>query len=138
MGLFGFGKKEKKAPEKTTLSQEEVAQRWKDAYRANPQVYRKKDADALLGSCALTEGVDTLLPLRPESQWAVDGKTISDWMLSLVSITEKRVLGQMGYQEAMKRLLPFSLAKSEDSILIRAMTHAELDGLFDGLLRQLV
>jgi len=138
MGLFGFGKKKKKVSEEKALNQEEVIRRWKDAYRANPQVYRKKDADALLGGCALTEGVDTLLPLRPENQWAVDGKPISDWMLSLVSITEKRVLGQMGYQEAMKRLLPFSLAKSEDSILIRAMTHAELDGLFEGLPRQLV
>jgi len=101
-------------------------------------VYRKKDTDALLGSCTLTEGVDTLLPLRPESQWTVDSRPISDWMLSLVSITEKHVLGEMEYQEAMKRLLPFSLAKSEDLILIRAMTHAELDGLFDGLPRQLV
>jgi len=136
MGLFGFGKKEKKAPEQKAPSQEEVARRWKDAYRANPQVYRKQDA--LLGSCTLTEGVDTLLPLRPESQWAVDGKPISDWILSIVSITEKRILGQMEYPEAMKRLLPFSLAKSEDQILIRAMTHAELDKLFDGLPRQLV
>jgi len=138
MGLFGFGKKEKKAPEQTPLSQEEAVRRWKDAYRANPQVYRKEDAGALLGSCTLTEGVDTLLPLHPESRWAVDGKPISDWMLSLVSITEKRVLGQMEYQEAMKRLLPFSLAKSEDCILIRAMTRAELDKLLDGLPRQLV
>ena len=37
----------------------------------------------------------------------------------------------------MKRLLPFSLAKSEDWVLIRAMTHQELDGLFEGLSRQL-
>jgi len=133
MGLFGFGKKEK-----TTPGQEEAARRWKDAYRANPQVYRKQDAGALLGSCTLTEGVDTILPLRPESRWAVDGKPISDWVLCMVSITEKRVLGQMEYQEAMKRLLPFSLAKSEDCIMIRAMTHAELDKLFDGLPRQLV
>jgi len=138
MGLFGFGKKEKKPPEQKTLSQEEVVRRWKDAYRANPQVYRKKDADALLGSCTLTEDVDTLLPLHPESQWVVDGKPVPDWILSMVSITEKRILGQMEYQEAMKRLLPFSLAKSEELILIRAMTHTELDGLFEGLPRQLV
>lgn len=143
MGLFHFKKKPEKKPAEEqpaqkALSQEEVAQRWKDAYRANPQVYQKKDSDALLGSCALTEGVDTLLPLHPESQWAVDGKPISDWMLSLASITEKRVLGQMEYQEAMERLIPFSLAKSKDLILIRAMTHAELDKLFDGLPRQLI
>lgn len=131
MGLFGFGKKQ---PEKEAPRQEETVRRWKDAYRANPQVYQK--GDALLGSCTLTEDVDTLLPLHPESQWGVDGRPIQNWILCPVSITEKRVLGQMEYPEAMKRLRPFSLAESEDWILIRAMTHAELDGLFAGLPRQ--
>ena len=91
MGLFHFGKKEpKKQPEQPGLPPEEAARRWKDAYRANPQVYQKQDA--LLGSCTLTEGVDTLLPLQPERQWAVNGKPVQDWILSLVSISEKRVL----------------------------------------------
>ena len=140
MGLFGFGKKqrEKAPPETKTLSQEETARRWKEAYRANPQVYQKKDGGSLLGSCTLTEDVDTLLPLHPESQWAVNGSPVQDWILSMVSITEKRILGQMEYQEAMRRLRPFSLAMSEDWILIRAMTHVQLDGLFEGLPRQLV
>ena len=119
MGLFGLGKKKTEAD----LSREETARRWKDAYRANPKVY---------------EDVDTLLPLYPESQWAVDGQPVRDWILSMVSVTEKRVLGQMEYPEAMKRLRPFSLADSEGWILIRAMTHAELDKLFEGLPRQLL
>lgn len=143
MGLFNFKKPEKKQPEekkpeKKPLSQEETVQRWNGAYRANPQVYHKKDSDTLLGACALSEGVDTLLPLHPESMCTADGKPIHDWILSLVSIKEKRILGQMEYQEAMKRLRPFSLAMSQKLILIRGMTHAELDGLFEGLPRQLV
>lgn len=139
MGLFNFGKKKAgKQSEQPSLTQEEVVQRWKDAYRANPQVYQKNDAGALLGSCTLSEGVDTLLPLHPENQWAADGRPIPDWILSIVSITEKWVLGQMEFQEAMTRLRPFALAESEGLILIRAMTHAELDKLFDGLPRQLV
>lgn len=133
MGLFGFGKKQ---PEKKSPGPEEAARRWKDAYRANPQVYQKNSG--LLGNCTLTEDVDTLLPLCPQRQWAVDGKPVQKWMLSIVSITENRVLGQLEYREAMERLLPFSLAKSEDWILIRAMTHRELDGLFAGLPRQLI
>ena len=135
MGLFGFGKRQ---PEKEVSGREEASRRWKDAYRANPKVYQKQDSEDLLGNCTLTEDVDTLLPLRPESQWAADGRPIPGWILSLVSITEQRVLGQMEYQEAMKRLRPFSLAESEGWILIRAMTHAELDGLFEGLSRQLI
>ena len=73
MGLFGFGKKK---AEKEGLSQAETVQRWKDAYRANPKVYQKQDSEDLLGNCTLTEDVDTLLPLRPESQWAADGRQI--------------------------------------------------------------
>ena len=137
MGLFGFGKK-KPVEARKTLSPEETAQRWRDAFRASPKVYKKKDVDALLGNCTLTEDVDTIPPLHPESTWAADGQPVPEWILSIVSITEKRVLGQMAYQEAMERLRPFSLAMSEGWILIRAMTHAELDGLFDGLPRQLI
>lgn len=133
MGLFGSGKKK---AEKQAQSQEETVRRWQEAYQANPEVYQKEGA--LLGSCTLTESVDTLLPLHPESQWAVNGKPIQDWILSFVSITEKRVLGQMEYQEAMRRLAPFSLARSEKCVLIPAMTHAQLDGLFEGLPRKLV
>ena len=145
MGLFGFGKKKPEAEqtppaveERKVLSPEETARRWNGAYRANPKVYGRKDSDALFGNCTLTEDVDTILPLHPESTWAADGRPIPDWMLSIVSITENRILGQMEYQEAMNRLRPFSLAMSEGWILIRAMTHEELDGLFEGLLRQLI
>ena len=139
MGLFNFGKKKpEKPPEQPGLTQEEAVRRWRDAYRANPQVYQKQGSDTLLGSCTLSEGVDTLLPLLPERQWAVNGKPVQDWILSLVSITEQRVLGQIEYQEALTRLRPFSPAASEGWILIRGMTHAELDGLLEGLPRQLI
>lgn len=137
MGLFGFGKK-KPAEAPRALSPEETARRWNDAYRANPKIYGRKNTDALLGNCTLTEDVDTILPLQPERTWAADGQAVPEWILSIVSITENRVLGQMAYPEAMKRLRPFSLAMSDGWILIRAMTHAELDGLFEGLPRQLI
>ncbi|WP_297871771.1 hypothetical protein [uncultured Oscillibacter sp.] len=136
MGLFGFGKK--KPQEQNPLSPEETARRWGEAYRANPKVYARKDTGALFGNCTLTEDTDTILPLRPESTWTAEGRPIPEWILSTVSLTENRVLGQMEYQEAMNRLRPFSLAASDGWVLIRAMTHAELDGLFEGLPRQLI
>lgn len=134
MGLFGFGKK----PSENPPERDEAARRWKDAYRVNPAVYQNRDKGTFLGNCTLTEDTDSLLPLHPENQWAADGKPIQNWILSIVSLTEDRVLGQIAYQEAMGRLRRFSLAESEGWILIRAMTHAELDGLFEGLPRKLV
>lgn len=59
MGLFDFRKKRKEPPETKPLSQEETLRRWQEAYRANPQVYQKQDGGTLLGSCTLTEDVDT-------------------------------------------------------------------------------
>lgn len=137
MGLFHFGK-EKNQAGPPPLTQEEVARRWGEAYRANPKVYARKDTGALFGNCTLTEDTDTILPLRPESTWTAEGRPIPEWILSTVSLTENRILGQMEYQEAMNRLRPFSLAVSDGWVLIRAMTHAELDGLFEGLPRQLI
>ncbi len=133
MGLFGFGKKK---PEKRAPSQEETARRWQEAYRANPKVYQKDNA--LMGSCALTEGADTLLPLHPEAQWAAGGRPIPNWTLGLVSMTEERVLGYVPYQAAMERLAPFSLAASEGWVLIRAMTHDELAKLSADLPQTLI
>lgn len=56
----------------------------------------------------------------------------------MVSITEERVIGQMEYHEAMKRLRPYIIASEENWALIRGMSHEELDGLFEGLPRKLV
>lgn len=71
MGLFGFGNK-KPAEKQNPITPEETARRWGEAYRANPKVYGRKDTGALLGTCTLTETVDTILPLRPEYTWAAD------------------------------------------------------------------
>ena len=48
------------------------------------------------------------------------------------------VIGQIGYHEAIKRLQPYMIETRENWALIRAMTHNELDRLFEGLPRRLV
>lgn len=116
---------------------DDLNKRWQEAYRANPKVYEKK-GEGLLVAFALTETADSLFPLRPEEQWAIEGREIKNWIISIVSITEERVIGQMEYHEAMKRLQPYFIASAENWVLIRGMTHKELDDLFDGLPRKLV
>ncbi len=116
---------------------DDLNRRWEEAYRANPKVY-EKEGEGLLVAFALTEDTDSLFPLVPEEQWAIEGMTIENWIISMVSITEERVIGQMEYHEAMKRLRPYIIASVENWALIRGMTHKEMDGLFDGLPRQLV
>lgn len=84
--------------------------------------------------------VDTLFPYYPEQQWALKDKKIDLWMISIVSLTNPKggIIGQIEYHEAMKRLEPYIIASCNGWVLVRAMTHDELDNLFVGLPRTLV
>ncbi len=107
-------------------------QQWKDAYSASPRAYERNDGTILMGF-ALTEDTDSIFPILPEKQWAVQGKTIGEWMITMVSLSRPQggIIGQMEYHQAMERLEPFILEKNDNLALIRAMTHEELSGLFD-------
>lgn len=125
MGLFGKKQKEK---DLNTL--------WQEAYKANPHVY-EKDGKIVVG-LALTETTDSLFPLAAEKQWAINGKTIDLFFISMVSITKDSVLGTMGYGEAMKRLKPYFLAEKDGWVLIRGLSLDEMEALFEGLPRDIL
>lgn len=132
MGLFHWGKKTGTPQQEKRLTQEELTQIWKEAYQASPKVYEKEDG-TLLAGFALTEDCDSLFPVVPEEQWAIKDKTISEWSISLISLTNPKggVIGQIEYHEAMKRLAPYILVQNGNWVLIRKMTHGELQGLLD-------
>lgn len=132
MGLFHWGKKTGTPQQGKHLTQEELTKIWKEAYQANPKVYEKEDG-TLLAGFALTEDCDSLFPVVPEEQWAIKDKTISEWCISLISLTNPKggVIGQIEYHEAMKRLAPYILARNGNWVLIRKLTHGELQGLLD-------
>lgn len=132
MGLFHWGKKTGTPQQEKHLTQEELTQIWKEAYQASPKIYEKEDG-TLLAGFALTEDCDSLFPVVPEEQWAIKDKTISEWSISLISLTNPKggVIGQIEYHEAMKRLAPYILAQNGNWVLIRKMTHQELQGLLD-------
>lgn len=142
MDSSDFRKSEKKELNKTEkrLNPKEINRIWKEAYRANPRAYEMENGNLLIGF-AITEDTDSIFPLYPEKQWAAEGKTIEKWIITMISLTkpQDRIIGQMEYHEAMKRLHPYVIKTVDDYwILIRAMTHSELDGLFEGLPRKIV
>lgn len=134
MGLFNSNKKNKntKLPDR-----EAINEMWKEAYRANPRVYENTEDKSILVGFALTEDTPSLFPLVPEKQWAIEGKTINSWIITMVSLTKPQggIIGQMEYHEAMERLKPYIVAVVDNWALIRGMTHDELDGIFEGLPR---
>ena len=140
MGFFNFKKTDKKkTPAPNSIgTKEEIEKLLKEAYRANPRVYEKDDG-TLLAGFALTEDTASLFPIVPENQWAPEGNTISEWIITMVSLTNPQggIIGQMEYHEAIKRLKPFILTEIDNWALIRAMTHKELDSLFGDLPREL-
>lgn len=110
---------------------------WKDAYRANPHVYETEDG-GLLVNFALTEDTDSIFPLAPEEHWAIEGKTINKWVISIVSITKDGVIGTIEYHEAIKRLEKHFLVIKDGWALIKALDLDELEELFDGLPRNAI
>ncbi len=125
MSLFGKKSKEK-----------DLNTRWQEAYKANPHAY-EKDGRIVLG-LALTETTDSLFPLAAEKQWAIKGKTIDLFFISMVSITKDSVLGTIEYGEAMKRLKPYFLAEKDGWVLIRGLSLNEMEALFEGLPRDIL
>ena len=113
MGLFDkFKKKESNA--------------WDNAYKANPQFYAKDDGNPF-GAFALTEGTETILPKAPN--YAVEGNTITEYRLMLVSTTKDAVIGDMDYSIALSKLDNYKLDEAADSILLRGLSLDEMEGL---------
>lgn len=108
--------------------------RWRDAYRANPHVYEMENG-GLLVNFALTEDTDSIFPLVPEEHWAIEGKTINKWVISIVSITKDGVIGTIEYHEAIKRLEKHFLVEKDGWALIKALDLDELEALFNGISR---
>lgn len=115
----------------------DLNKRWKNAYQPNSSLYRN-DKGSIVVACALTEDTDSILPLVPEEEWAMDGVEINKWIISVVSITNADVIGQLEYHEGIKRLEPYFLDVRNGRALIRGLNLDEMDALFEGLPREIL
>lgn len=103
----------------------ELSALWNEAYRAKPQVCKGKEGGTFC-VFTLTEGTETIFPKRP--RFAVDGKELTSYRLGLVSTTRERVLSvNINYYTALPKLEPYKLDETENEILIRALSLAELE-----------
>lgn len=94
----------------------------KDAYIAEPRMYENESGP--LGTFALTENVETVLPLSP--QYQVDGKTVENWRLVFISVTEQKVIGNLDYFTALKNMDPYVRMKDQERVVIKALSHDEM------------
>lgn len=98
---------------------------------AHPQPNLEESVSLL----SLAEGEETVLPKDPWKEYPLDdGGPVDDWKLVLIKKNHKGgyfVLGHADYARALDKLEPYVLDSDKKSILIRALTGAELAGLVD-------
>lgn len=101
---------------------------WSDVYNATPKFYGKPDGSPF-GAIALTEGTKTVLPKNPQLEYKVDGKSVMEWRLVLVSTSEDTIIGDIDYFDALKKIEQYSLDTNKNAILVKELSLAELESL---------
>ncbi len=101
---------------------------WSDACNATPKFYGKPDGSPF-GAIALTEGTKTALPKNPQLEYKVDGKSVVEWRLVLVSTSKDTIIGDIDYFYALKKIEQYSLDTNKNAILVKELSLAELESL---------
>ena len=110
------------------LKAKKPAADWNDAYVAAPKFYRDASGSPF-GVIALTEGTETVLPRNPQAEYRVDGKTVENWRMVLISTTKDAIVGDADYQTALRNAEKYALDRNQNSILVRGMSLSELEAL---------
>ena len=100
---------------------------WRKAYPAQPTFYARPDG-TFFGAFTLMEGVETILPKAPRAEHR-DGQAISGWKLVFFSISRDTVLGDAEYFSALQRIRAFALEETENAVLVKGLSNAELEQL---------
>ncbi|MDO5046726.1 DUF4299 family protein [Campylobacter sp.] len=110
-----------------------------DAYSANQKFYKNKDG-SVIGSYALTQDVDTILPYEPmveDINLEIKNQDVQSWMISFVAIEGDeddfdayKVIGNIDYADFIANL-PKDKFEFLDAnyILVKGLSRGELDEL---------
>ena len=99
---------------------------WSQAYEANPHAF-EMESGGLMVSFTLSETVDTILPVAPETLYEIEGETVSLWALAFFSLTKDENLGFLEYHKALKRLRPYIAETRGDYIFVRGLSLEEME-----------
>jgi len=113
-----FDKRREKDREKLELTT------WKHAYIPSYSFVTDKSGNPC-GALSMHEGVSTRLPKKPSDFY----EGISRFVLVLISSTDKKILGEIDYDKAMKSLEKYIQDDTKEEVLIRELTYQELKDL---------
>lgn len=77
------------------------------------------------GGFALNEGVMTRFLKKPSEYY----EEVPRFVLVLISFTDKKVIGQIPYDRALKALEQFKEDETKEEILIRPLSYQEITGI---------
>lgn len=69
------------------------------------------------------------MPVSPQKNYRIDGKSISEWKLVLVSTTKDTIIGDADYFAAVEKLRKYALDEKQDSILVKGLSLDELENI---------
>lgn len=116
MGIFDRKKDNEKAISQSPL--------WNNAYTPSYNYMSDSNGNPS-GSFALNEGIATRLLKKPHDFYEETDR----FVLLLVSTTDKKIIGMLPYDKALKQLDQYKLEETKDEMIIRPLTYSELTGL---------
>ncbi len=116
MGIFDR-RKEKEKDKKESPE-------WLRAYMPSYSFITDKGGNPC-GAFALNEGVATRFPKKPGDFYEETPKFI----MIVVSSTDKKIIGELDYDKAIKQLDKYKTDETKDEILIRELTYQEIGEL---------
>ncbi|MBR3032563.1 MAG: hypothetical protein IKH92_06040 [Clostridiales bacterium] len=100
---------------------------WNNAYIPSYN-YQADNNGNPAGSFALNEGIATRLLKKPHDFYEETDR----FVLMLISSTDKKILGMLPYEKALKLLDAYKLEETKEEVIIRPLTYAEISGLLKG------
>ena len=64
-----------------------------------------------------------------QAEYRVDGKTVENWRMMLISTTKGAIVGDADYQTALRNAEKYAVDRNQNSILVRGLSLAELEAL---------
>ena len=109
------------------ITQKKQSGNMNDAVISTPHFYSKGDG-SVFGSFALTESTETILPIDPRREYKVDGKTVNEWKMILISTSLNKIIAETDYYEIIEKMREDSLIKDK-TVVIKALTLEKMKEL---------
>lgn len=99
---------------------------WESARVAEPMGLSEAEHS---GAFILNTGESTILSQSPAEDFEINTNVIQGW--KIIFVDAEQTIGELDYEDALKKLQPYQLDQQNGSLLIKALSRAEVDKLLE-------